>query len=245
VRFWAHLGEAHNQVDLPLALTVEVRADKRPVDGPVSVTATVARPRVAVGNLLAATTPSDARGPELEAGMTLAERRLALLAADVKSSKELVPRVETVRLRGDGKGGFRVVLSNVTIPGLYRANVRIAGEDSRLGRFERSATATAIVRFGVADRARSEITLRPGKDKTFELTLRPRDRHDNLLGPGLAKEIKITMSPGRIEKGPDDLGDGRYRFRLSTPEGANPSIVLLVFCWILGKYVDLLSDCFG
>jgi hypothetical protein len=146
----------------------------------------------------------------------------------LKLSKELVPRVETFPLKGDGKGRFRVVLSNVTIPGLYRATVRIRGEDSRLGRFERSATVTAIVRFGAADRARSEITIRPEKEKIFELTLRPRDRRGNLLGPGLAKEIRITMSSGRVENGPDDLGDGRYRFRLSPPEDANPSIVLTV-----------------
>ena len=228
LRFWARLGETRNQVDLPLSLTVEVRADKRPVDGPTSVTATVARPRVAIGNLLAAAAPSDAPGPGLEAAMTLAERRLALLATDVKLSKELIPRVETIPLKSDGKGRFRLVLSNVTIPGLYRAAVRIKGQDSRLGAFERSTTVTAIVRFGAADRARSEITLRPEKEEKFELMLRPRDRHGNLLGPGLAKEIKIAMSAGRIEIGPDDLGDGRYRFRLSPPEGANPSIVLTV-----------------
>src|SRR5262245_20136782 len=91
LQYSARLGEARNRVDSPLALTVDVRVDKQRVDGPVTATATIARPRVAVGNLLGDNTPSDARLPELEPGMTLAERRLASLAIDGKRWKELAP----------------------------------------------------------------------------------------------------------------------------------------------------------
>jgi hypothetical protein len=158
--------------------------------------------------------------------MTLGERRLALLATDPERWKELAPRVDVVRLQGDSKGRFSITLGNTAVPGLYRATVRIKGDDRRLGPFERSTTVTAIVRFGAADLGRSELTLRPEKDKGFEFTLRPRDGHGNLLGPGLAQEIKLEISAGRINTGPDDLGDGRYRFLLSPAEGQDPSIKL-------------------
>jgi len=106
--------------------------------------------------------------------------------------------------------------------------VRIKGDDSRLGPFERSTTVTAIVRFGAADLAMSELTLRHVKEKDFELALRPRDSHGNLLGPGLPQEIELALSAGRIAAGPDDLGDGRYRFLLSLAEGEDPFIKLTV-----------------
>ena len=85
-----------------------------------------------------------------------------------------------MRLRGDGRGNFKVALSNVTIPGLYRATIHIKGEDRVLGPFERSETVAAMVRFGAADRARSEIAVREASEKALELTLRPRDRHGSL-----------------------------------------------------------------
>jgi hypothetical protein len=62
----------------------------------------------------------------------------------------------------------------------------------------------------------------------IELTLRPADRLGNLLGPTFAGHIWLTLSAGKIDRGPDDLGDGRYRFVLSSPEGQNPTLMLAV-----------------
>ena len=50
---------------------------------------------------------------------------------------------ETIRLERDGRGGFRAVLANASVPGLYRAEVRITGEDHQLGHIERSQSVTA------------------------------------------------------------------------------------------------------
>ena len=118
----------------------------------------------------------------------------------------------------DGRGGFRAVLANARIPGLYRAEVRINGEDRQLGRIERSQTVTASLPFGEADRATSALTLRtsPG-NRAIELTVRPADRRGNLLGPGFAGQIALEVSNRKIDRGPEDLGDGRYRFVLSHP----------------------------
>jgi len=106
-------------------------------------------------------------------------------------------------------------------------SVSIKGADSRIGSLERTQTATAIVRFGKVDPRNSDLSLQE-KERAFDLTLRPRDRHRNLLGPGLSKEVRMTTSSGRIQAGPEDLGDGRYRFTLLSTNRANPSLTLTV-----------------
>jgi hypothetical protein len=221
------LAEPRLRVGSPLNFVFEVNARKRAIDGRVSVTATVERPRIAIGNLIGDARPPDAQGRGFEPGMTAAERQFAALATDAGRWKALTtPRIATVRLAGDGKGAFRGSLGNVTVPGIYRATVHVRGEDSRLGRFERSESVTAIVRFGAAERGRSELALRP-RDKSFELTLRPRDRHGNLLGPGLPGEITLADRIGKDAAAPEDLGGGRYRF-IVAPESMDRPLTLSV-----------------
>jgi hypothetical protein len=191
------------------------------------VTATFEQPRVGIGNLIAGAKPPEPQARGLEPGMTAAERQFAALVTDPQRWKQLTtPRVTTVRLTGDRKGAFRGTLGNVTIPGIYRATVRISGEDRGLGRFERSQSLTAIVRFGAADRRSSELAL-GRKDNSFELTLRPRDRHGNLLGPGMADEIKLADTGAKDATAPEDLGDGRYRF-IVAPDRLDRRIMLKV-----------------
>jgi hypothetical protein len=156
----------------------------------------------------------------------VAERRLAALSADGKTWPALVPQRQTIRLQG-GNGEFRAAVPNATVPGLYRATVRIRGEDSELGRFERSATVTAIVRFGPADRRRADITLVTSGDKDAELTVRPRDRRGNLMGPGLAGELALDVA-GRRGARAEDLGDGSYRFTVPRAAVDNPAVTLRV-----------------
>jgi hypothetical protein len=49
------------------------------------------------------------------------------------------------------------------------------------------------------------------------------------------------MSDGRIDARPDDLGNGRYRFLLSPPDGGDPTITLAVAQRTLfkGKFKEL------
>jgi hypothetical protein len=214
-------------VDSRLSLTVQV-GKHRPIDGPVAVTAIITRPRVALGTALAAVKPlrTGARGSE--PGMTEVERQVAAFLQDPKVRDRLRPVTETLRLEGD-QGVFRAVLANASVPGLYRAEVRIVGEDRELGRFERTQAVTALLRFSEADRARSALTLRTlPTGRAMELTLRPADRLGHLLGPTFAGDISLALSAGKIERGPEDLGDGRYRFVLSVPSGQDPTLTLAV-----------------
>ena len=136
--------------------------------------------------------------------------------------------LETVRLAADGKGGFRASLPNTTVPGLYRVTLRITGDGGKLGSYERQSTVTAIVRFAEAELSKSDVTTRALQGGSAEVTLRPRDKYGNLLGPGLSSEVQLAVSSGRVDAGPEDLGDGGYRFRVTLPKAGNPTLILLV-----------------
>ena len=83
------------------------------------------------------------------------------------------------------------------------------------------------MRFGAADRRRSQITLVTPNDKDAELTVRPRDSRGNLLGPGLAGEVILDV-PGLGRTSAKDLGDGSYRFGVPRAAGQNPALTLSV-----------------
>jgi hypothetical protein len=224
----ARLGTLRNPVGSPLELAVDVLGEKRPVDGRVTVTAVVERPRIAIGNLLEKAKPPARNQPGVEPGSTVPEQRLAALIGDAESLKEMRAPLETVRLASDGKGGFRAMLPNASVPGLYRATLRIAGEGGKLGAYERQDTVSAIVRFAEAELAKSGVTARASKGGATEITLRPRDKYGNLLGPGLASEVQLAVSSGRVDAGPEDLGNGGYRFRLTMPRSGNATVMLVV-----------------
>ncbi len=228
LRYRARFASVRHQVGSPLALAVDVSADGRPIDGPMVVTAAVTRPRVAVGNLLASIGPLADGKPGYEAGMSVAEQRVAALVQDSRRWKRLRPSTETVRLQGSSGDGFRAVLTNASVPGLYRAAVRIVGNDRQLGRFERTESMTALVQFAEADLARSALTLRQDpRSGAIDLTLRPADRRGNVLGPSFAAEVSLALPVGKLA-GPDDLGDGRYRFVITPPKGEDVSLALAV-----------------
>jgi len=205
-----------------------VLGEKRPVDGQVTVTAVLERPRISIGNLLEQSKPPANNQPGVEPRSTAAEQKLAALIGDTEKLKEARAPLETVRLVSGGKGRFQAMLANTTVPGLYRVTLRIVGEGSKFGTYERQHTVSAIVRFAEADLKKSSVTTRPLKGGAAEITLRPRDKYGNLLGPGLSSEVQLAVSSGRVDAGPEDLGDGSYRFRVTMPNSSNSTVMLVV-----------------
>ncbi|MGE0746346.1 MAG: VWA domain-containing protein [Rhodospirillales bacterium] len=222
------LGRSPSFAGVPLELSVRLAAGGRPLVRDVVVDAVVQRPRTAVGNVVAASgRPVPAIG---EPGDGPGERRLLGLASSKTSWPGLAPAQARVTLRHAGDGLYRATLAT-PVPGVYTVRVSIRGRDPVLGRFERAETATAIVRFGPAVLSLSSPRLSEraatGPDRTIELVLRPTDRQRNRLGPALASRLAATLSAGRVV-GPQDLGDGRYLFRLSVPRSADPTVTLSV-----------------
>jgi hypothetical protein len=214
-----------------LELRVRLTLDGKPIAHDVAVEAVLARPPVALGNWLAGA--KSLTGP-LSAGseprQPPAERRILASADDKSTARQLAPIRKSVALKPDGSGLYRVAL-HPTIPGVYSAVVTIRGSDPALGRFERTETVTAVVRFGQALLAASGLRLReyPGAaDRLIQLVLEPRDRYGNRLGPGLASSLDAELSAGRAIAGAQDLGDGRYLYLFKLPRQPGVRLTLAI-----------------
>jgi hypothetical protein len=233
LRYDIALGNLPNLVGRPLDLAVRLAADGKALVRDVTVDAVLQRPRLAAGNLLAEADTNPRIG---EPGQRLGERRLLALAGDKRAWAQLQPLSEKITLRHTGDGIYRTRLKT-TIPGIYTVTVTIRGRHPQLGAFERSETATAILRFGDAVLAESALRLREhrmsGTARAVELVLRPTDRYGNLLGPGLASRVVAELPAGRVVGGAQDLGDGRYLFLFVLPKGADPRVTLSVGSGVL------------
>jgi hypothetical protein len=215
-----------------VALTVRVAADKRPIEGPVRVTATLLTPGVAVGNVIAerpAIDPDKLRG--LEPGTTAAERALLGVAQSPRQWAALKTASDRLNLAPDGKGGFRAAFRPQR-PGVYLAVVEIAGSDPEIGSFTRTLTATTVVGFGEASAKASALSLSEtgvaGGQRYVTMIATPRDARANNLGPGLSSLVGLELSPGRVIGGTHDLGDGRYLFLVALAVRDDPTIALSV-----------------
>jgi hypothetical protein len=227
-----------------IELRVRLSLDGKPIANDVAVEAVLTRPRLALGNWLAGT---KALGGPLPAGseprQPPAERRILATTADKSAARQLAPIRESVTLKPDAEGLFRMTL-RPTIPGVYSAVVTFRGIDPALGRFERTETVTAVVRFGAALLSASRLQLREypaGGDRMVQLVLEPRDRYGNLLGPGLASSLDAQLSAGRAVGGAHDLGDGRYLylFKLPRPPGVKLKLAIGGAPFFAGTIEDL------
>ena len=228
LRYEIAFARARALVGEPLGLSVKLTVDGKALVRDATVEALVRRPRVAAGNVIADSLPA---APPAEPGQGAGERRLLALAGDKTAWARLAPTAEKVALRHVGGGVYQAQLK-ATVPGIYAATLLVKGRHAALGAFERSETATAVVRFGEAVLARSALRLHDrrssGAESAVEMVLRPEDRFGNLLGPGLASTVTATLSAGRIVGGAQDLGDGRYLFLFMLPKGADPKLTLTV-----------------
>jgi len=70
-------------------------------------------------------------------------------------------------------------------------------------------------------------TNHPDGSTTGTVTITPRDRYDNNLGPGRTDGISVTGAPGTTVTGPPvDNGDGSYTVPVVVDAGADPGVVI-------------------
>ena len=91
----------------------------------------------------------------------------------------------------------------------------------------RSATVPAIVRFGPADRRRSDITLAASADKDAELTVRPRDR-------ARVVPTKVAIAPASSERTSATTvsSDSGPSLRTKAPPETAVSLDHATRCWL-------------
>jgi hypothetical protein len=68
-----------------------------------------------------------------------------------------------------------------------------------------------------------------GRVVIYTVTMKPRDRAENYLGPGRAGDLLIKFGERDIRASPwEDLGDGSYRVKLRAPKGGDPEVTIAV-----------------
>lgn len=186
---------------------------------------TITRPDQGTGNIL---TASGLGGPETKNGDVLPARYAKLQALEAASGKPVVNYVEsTLALRGDsyGTGGFfeaggiyGLPMSDVlTVEGSYTFHARASYGHECKG--SRELVWSAAVEVGI-DPDHTVVTtdpIGPGPDGShcYRVTMTPRDRYGNHLGPGRADAFTLQAQPGTTVNGaPRDLGNGSYSFEI-------------------------------
>jgi opacity protein-like surface antigen len=144
----------------------------------------------------------------------------------------LLPRIEpadvtTITLTDRGNGVYEGTFPNTTVPGKYHADVTLDWNDPRtgaIGRFERLEREIKVN----ADASNSEIRVNPGSTPgTFLISVTPRDRFGNYVGPGKAEVVIPTVNGGgTITGAPVDANEtGTYVFTIANvPPGQTPNV---------------------
>ena len=223
----------------PLELSVSLRAGGQPVTG-ATVSARVLRSSTALGTLLATTPMPSGPVPAFEAEATGDQKKLQALLlqdkvwADLKLVEPLGARVELI---DHGDGTYRGSYDRTSIPGTYKVVFDIRGSDERVGgEYRRTETLSAQVEIGELRLPDLGLEVREvgrtADGTSLKLTLRPRDRDGNYLGPDYQDRIRVTLSSGSV--GPvADLLDGSYEVTVSVPTGSDPNLGLA----LLGRSV--------
>ena len=196
-----------------LGLTVQVSKGRRPIDGPIAVTATMTRPRVAIGDVLAAVKPLKAGSRGTEPGMTDAERQVAAFLQDPRRRERLRPveRDRPARWRRSRRFPCRAGECAHSGPLSRRGAHQRRRPPARPhrtqpdGHRDRCGSARPT-----AQRAHSRCAPCRG-NRAIELMLRPADRRGNLLGPAFAGQIRA----GAVEPQDRSRAGGSRRRPLS------------------------------
>ncbi len=234
----------------PIIIQAVVTQDGEPVKNLSSVTAKISRPATALGAFLKRhelsltdikTNPPGAPADALTSDF---DRKLYRLLTDPKNAELLKPVNDSVPVilyddgskeSGDatrGDGIYTGKYERTKVPGTYEVIVTAKGSTAAIGQFSRSEKSTALVRVIYADPTNSEISAYRTKPNKYTITIVPADRHKNVLGPGFAQQIKVTVASGQgITSSPitDERENGTYTTTLSgVPEGADPVIIVSV-----------------
>lgn len=215
-----------------IGLTAEVHYAGAPIDD-AHVVALVGKPGQGIGTLLSVNpTPATAPSVSPEPQATPAQAKLQLLLEDADLWPRIQPVNRAIELKSVGNGKYEGTFNEADVTGAYPIRFLISGETPEIGKYRRTHSVAAVVRFGPADPDLSEIEVRTIEQTVAGtralLHLRPKDRFGNYLGPDFADRIKVSLSEGTVIGKPRDLLDGSYEIELLLPANMDPAITITV-----------------
>lgn len=234
IRYRGRVGRRLYRAGEPIELSAELLAGDRSLAAEAVITASVRAPRESIANLLARNPARiEAAGTSGEPLTGRGQAALGVLLQDPAVWRRLRAVTSTQPLPFVGRDkAARGVFTATEVPGVYTVTFRLRAEDAELGMIERTETVSALVGVGRIDAAASDIHLRElavsPRGREVELTIRPRDRLGNYLGPDQAARIALALSQGEGAAWPLDLGDGRYLIAMVVPPRSDPELALVI-----------------
>ncbi len=186
---------------------------------------TLSRPDRSIGNVL---TKTGLQPPAVRDGDAIAALKASLQAVEASTGKPVVDYIDQVFTLGDGPadtgglfeaGGIygRALAEQLTVEGHYTLHARASFDDGCEGARELAWSFSVAVGIdaGRTDVGSTPLGPGPGGTECLLLTITPRDRYGNHLGPGRADAFEIQPQPGTELAGePSDLGNGAYRVKV-------------------------------
>lgn len=223
-----------------ITMNVEVSYDGKPLTGlGDALKVRIARPTEGFGTILFKSKVSgEVLTSERPGGKgdttTPLQRKVENLANTTDFLKRVepvdLPNVFTLRdsgsaadsdLRADD-GIYSTSFSDTTRPGLYRFKVALEWNDPRTGRVHRIENVERTVKV-TPDAASSEVTMTVDRaTRDYIVSVIPRDRFGNYLGPGLSHLIDVSSNGRRASAPADTQQTGDYIVRLSLLDPTKP-----------------------
>jgi DNA-binding beta-propeller fold protein YncE len=210
------------------APSVEVRVTERgQLIRPDAISVRVDAPVYSRGDLLASVHPPRKQKVPPDYGDAAIRDQLAwAVAHDKRFGERRTREIDPIIVKSPSGPVIRAQLPVAAMEGVYHYRVIIHCQ--RGGLSLRRECAHSFIALAYPDGGRTE-THAKKTDKTneFEVRFVPRDGLGNLLGPGLASQMKATVT--KASAGPvRDAGDGSYVLALSIPEGGEAKVTLTI-----------------
>lgn len=145
--------------------------------------------------------------------------------------ERIAPRVvSTMELHEDAPGVYTGTFTGTTVPGTYVFDVTLDWTDPRTGRIHREERLQTHVKVR-PDRTATLVTATRLDRDRVAVSVTPRDRFGNYVGPGYAHAVKATLTgSGTIGDQPVDADQtGTYTFTVTgVPDGETPDVRVTV-----------------
>jgi len=219
----------------PITLSATVTKQGLPVSGLTDVSVLLTRPKDGIGNWLShAVTPAQLAQaarlrPHAEAASPVSVRARALrevvhLAPPGRTPGETIPLFDDAT-HGDAvadDGTYTNQLLDATKEGMYSLYFAATGSAESGAPYRRERYLQAHVAVAPASPfSKIRVTQVGALRGQYEVTITPRDAFGNLVGPGHADALALSVSRGELVESLVDAGDGTYRQRLMLPPGGS------------------------
>jgi len=154
-----------------------------------SIRVRVQRPAEGLGNILRASTVDAQPSPSPDP-MNAYNAKLAKITNADLLARTYPKDFATISLKEEGHGVYSATFDKTEIPGMYAFNAILDWKDKRTGQVHRRERLEHVVRV-VADPAKTTIASQRAGNSVV-LTITPRDKFGNYLGPGYAAAISAV-----------------------------------------------------